>query len=593
MKRLKKLFIISVFMLALLLSGCSQLFSNETTNESTYSNDFDEFMLDTFKDYVSSDALTLQYSLKNPDAYEITLDEISLGEIDFSDLEEMKEESEAILKHLKSFDYDSLSAEQQLTYDIFLSYTEIDSDFYDLFFYEEILNPTTGIQTQLPVLLAEYAFYDKEDVENYLLLLDSVDDYFKSIMDFQKEKSALGLFMADFTADDIILQCEAFIADPESNLLLEIFKEKLDTELPSLSEQEKQRYIKANNEVVINSIIPAYQLLIDGLTELKGTGTNEGGLYHFEKGSSYYPLLVRSQTGSSKTPDELISMVEEAMQNCFTNISLIYMKDNDILTKLEDVTYAYTEPSKSLEHLKDSMSESFPEPADVDYTIKYVHSSLQENISPAFYLTPQIDNITNNVIYINGSDKYSSESLFPTLAHEGYPGHLYQTSYFYNTDPAEIRTILNFSGYSEGWATYVEGLSYQWAGLDDTVAEMMEANLEYSLCIYARIDLGIHHEGWLLNDVKDYLANLGIMDADIVDEIYKAIVCTPGNYLSYCIGSLEIKELRDKAEDMLDNQFNEKDFHQFLLEIGPAQFDIIDKYMEQWISLISKDIPEN
>lgn len=584
MSRAKRLLFIPVFAFLLFLSGCSQLSSKETTDELTYSDDFDTFMLEVFKDYAASDALTLHYTLKNPENYDITLDEVNLGEIDFSDLDGMKQDHEVLVAHLKSFDYDKLSADQQLTYDIVLSYIENDSALYDLFFYQEVLDPTTGIQTQLPVLLAEYTFYDTEDVENYILLLNSVDEYYQSIIDFQKEKSAQGLFMADFTADDIILQCQSFIADPESNLLLEIFEEKLDSELPSLTDEEKQGYIQQNKEAVTNSIIPAYQLLIDGLTELKGTGTNEGGLYYFEKGSNYYPLLVRSKTGSDKTPEELISLVEESMQDCITNMSLIYMKDPDIFSKLSDIEYAYTDPSEVLEHLKSSMLESFPEPADVDYTIKYVHESLQENISPAFYLTPQIDNITSNVIYINGSDKYNSDELFPTLAHEGYPGHLYQISYFYNTDPAEIRTILNFSGYAEGWATYVEGLSYQWSGLDETIADVMQADLAYSLCIYARIDLGIHHEGWLLSDVEDYLSELGITDTETANEIYKALISAPGNYLSYCIGSLEFEELRTKAEDMLDDLFNEKDFHQFLLDIGPGQFDIIEKYMDQWIA---------
>jgi len=584
MRRLKRLLFISGLTLVLLLSGCRQLSSNVSTGKSTYSNDFDGFMQEIFRDYAASDALTLHYTLKNPDAYGITLDEITLGEIDFSDLEGKKEEHEAFLEHLKSFDYDSLSKEQQLTYDIVLSYIENDSSLYDLFFYQEVLDPTTGIQTQLPVLLSEYTFFDKEDVDNYIHLLNSVDDYYQSIIDFQKEKSALGLFMADFTVDDIILQCESFIANPESNLLLEIFEEKLESELPALTDEEKQLYIQQNNEAVMNSVIPAYQLLIDGLAELKGTGTNEGGLHYLEKGSEYYPLVTRSKTGSDKTPDELISLVEESMQNCITNMSLVYMEDREIFSKLADIKYAYTDPSEILEHLKSSISESFPEPADVDYTIKYVHASLQEDISPAFYLTPQIDNITSNVIYINGSDKYDSEALFPTLAHEGYPGHLYQISYFYNTKPAEIRTVLSFNGYTEGWATYVEGLSYQWAGLDDTIAEIMQADLEYSLCIYARIDLGIHHEGWLLNDVEAYLAELGITDKDAINEIHKTIISVPGNYLSYCIGSLEIKGLREKAEDMLDKQFSEKDFHQFLLDIGPGQFDIIEKYMDQWIA---------
>lgn len=83
--------------------------------------------------------------------------------------------------------------------------------------------------------------------------------------------------------------------------------------------------------------------------------------------------------------------------------------------------------------------------------MKYVDKSLEEHISPAFYLTTPLDAYQDNVIYLNGNAKYDLTKAFTTIAHEGYPGHLYQNCFYQSQNPLPVRSVVNIGGYTEGW----------------------------------------------------------------------------------------------------------------------------------------------
>ena len=234
------------------------------------------------------------------------------------------------------------------------------------------------------------------------------------------------------------------------------------------------------------------------------------------------------------------------------------------------------------------MAEDFPTLNNVSYEIRYVHPSMKKFLSPAFYLTPPIDTQTPNVIYINQSDRTSSLELFGTLAHEGFPGHLYQTVSFARSNPSSIRYLITSPGYIEGWATYVESYAYQYAAslMPDAGSETASAavtlawlNRSMNLCIYSLIDLGIHYSGWDQARTAAFLKAFGITNASTVSEIFQYIVETPGNYLKYYLGYLNFLDLKNKCSQKSGDNFDLKDFHRQILEIGPVQFPVLEKYM--------------
>lgn len=569
--------ILCILTLLVSLIGCSQ-----SSSQSSAQNLFDDYLYELFVKEVKSDSISLNYSLAAPENYGITDSDTTLGEYSVSHMTQNLSVSENYLSRLLSFDYNSLTSEQKLTYDILQDYLNKDLSLGNYTYYSECLGPTTGIQAQLPILLAEYSFYGKDDIEEYLKLLPCVYDYFKDIAQFEREKSKHGLFMKDAVADQIIAQCEAFINDPEDNFLISYFNEKIHS-YEGLTPSEISKYKALNKEAVIVYVIPAYELLIKTLKELKGTGTNSAGLYYYPEGQAYYEALAKYKTGSDRSMDQMIDLLETAIDEGIIKLTTLTMQDPTLV----DQYYAFqafpiTDPGKIIKDLKKDIKKDFPDTAPVQCDIKYVPASLSAYLSPAMYLTPPMDNYKENEIYINGNDKKTLSMIYTTVAHEGYPGHLYQCVYFRSKNPSPIRNVMNFKGYDEGWATYVEMYSYHISGINESLAGFLEANNIIILCMYARADIGIQYEGWKEKEVVNYITNF-ISDEQKAKQIYARLLEEPAIYLPYAVGYLEIMELRKQAEEQLQDRFVAKDFHKFLLDIGPAPFGIIQDRFNVWL----------
>ncbi len=581
MKNIKTLILILfISTLSIGLLSCKKTNDNVPNNVPTVQEEFDEFTNDLFLTQVQSNTLTLKYSLSKPENYGIEIDEVKIGHFSTSYIKSELSSYENYLEVLNNFDYKELSKSQQLTFDILDYYLKLELSQEDLILYNDVLGPTTGIQAQLPVLFAEFNIETKEDLDLYLDLVESVHTYFEEVCEFQKLKSKSGLFMNESSADSIIEQCKSFMKDPENNFLISTTNEKI-SKLTELSDWEKANYQELNKNVIINSLIPSYQLLIDSLSSLKNTGKNDKGLYYYEKGKDFYEYLIAYNTNSSKSIREMIQMLDTSIDQAITKMGKILSDDSSVYEKISDLSFRLIDPNEIITYLQKSILIDFPEISEVNFSVEYLPDSLQEHLSPAMYLVPTIDNYTDNVIYIN--PKYDMSNIFPTIAHEGYPGHLYQSVYFRDLNPPPIRNLLNFGGYVEGWATYVEYYSYYLAGFDDNVAEFIVSNMITNMGIYCRLDMGIHYEGWTVTETYDYLSSLGINDKDLTLALYETIVEEPGIYPQYGVGYLEIIELKNKLESKLGDEFVLKDFHKFMLDIGPAPFPIIESRLKEEI----------
>lgn len=544
--------------------------------------DFKKFCEQVFIDEITDNTITLNYTLRNKKAYGIDDMEPTLGDAGMDDMKESILVSENRLASLETFDYSKLTDEQKLIYDIMKTMLKQNLEASDFLEYSECLGPTSGIQAQLPVLLAEYNFYEKKDIDIYLELLKLVPDYFKSICDFQKQKSKDGIFMSDTTAQAIIDQCSDFVADKKNNYLITVFNKKLES-FEDVTEEEKEVYKDINKEAVTEYVIPAYEELVSVLTSLKGTGVNENGLCGFKKGKKYYEYLVKVKTGSSRSISEINKMLDDNIKSCIKYMSRKITENPDAYYESQNVKYPYTDPVKSIEHLRKEVKKDFPELSDdIVYTVKDVDKSLQDSLSPAFYLTPAIDNYENNVIYINKSEKYDLSRLFTTIAHESYPGHLFQNCYFESTEPAPVRSIINVGGYTEGWGTYAELYGYHLAGIDKKTVDILEKNTITTLCLYAKADIGVNYLGWDYSKLENYLKNYGF-SASQSRVIFDSMVAEPAGYMPYTIGYLEIDNLKKEAMERLGDDFILKDFHEFILSIGPAPFDVIEGRLRKWI----------
>lgn len=548
---------------------------------------FDAYTQALFQEDVVQNTINLHYTLANPENYGITDYEVTLGSCSLADMEEGYAELEDMKKNLEGFRRSGLTKDQQLTYDILLDYVQTELSVKDLPLYAEVLGPISGYQSQLPVILAEYAFRRERDIEDYLTLVSGIDEMAEELIEFEREKAQAGLFMSDDAADTIISQCEEFIANPEENYMIEIFDDKVAA-FEGLTDQEKQAYSDKNRTIITTEVVDGYQTLIEGLKDLKGSGTNELGLCYYEDGKRYYEYLVRSGTGTDTSVKQLMRKTEYFLEEFIYNLQTLAQENPEVYDAFLDYEFPAMEPEEILEDLREKSADYFPEPPQVNYTIRYVHPSMEEHSSPAFYLTTPVDDLQNNLIYINNRQANSAESdgaeFYAMLAHEGYPGHLYQNIYTGSSDLPLVRNLLSYSGYAEGWATYVEhSYAFQLSGMGDELAQLFAGNSAATLALHAYIDMGIHYEGWNQEDVTNFLAGYGISNPDAAKEIFKLVVEEPANYLNYFIGYLEFLDLRRAAEKELGEDFDVKEFHAFLLETGPAPFYIIEDYMKEWM----------
>lgn len=583
MQIIKKYWKRALFSLFLLLTILLSPYLISSWKTYRINKQFEQYTDELFFTDVQGNALNLHYTLAAPEKLGITDYPVSLGNFDPSQISSRTLLWESRKSALEKFPSERLSQQNQLTKDILcLAYeTELLSG--NNYLLEEYLSPSLGVQAQLPILLAEYTFRREQDVQDYIKLLASVDTYFQNILTFEQLKSQNGTFMSDTTVDRITEQCSAFITNPEENYLHTVFQEKLK-DVPQLTAAKQKAYQKLHMKILQEQVLPAYQTLINGLCLLKGSGKNPGGLSGLPGGKAYYEYLLKSSCGIYETVEQIQTRLLKQLQMDMEESENILHKKPELIYRITEKQPAFSVQEKSspediLKTLQNKLLKDFPSPPETSYEVKYVHKDLEAYLSPAFYLTPPIDTLSPNDIYINEYAGMKGAELFTTLAHEGFPGHLYQTISFASTNPPKIRHLLGMSGYVEGWATYVETYAYNYADQDSDLSRLQWLNRSLNLCILSLLDTGIHYDGWSRETTTKFLSGFGITDSTAQQEIFQVIVEDPANYLKYYMGYLHFLDLREDCKKEMGEHFDIRKFHQKILEIGPCQFPILEKYV--------------
>lgn len=579
--------------LALLLScvGCTELGQNgqplpTPTPAQSQSQEFEEYLMDEFREVVGDNLFDCRFMVKDPATYGITDVPLDFGSFNFEEYDDPMKYWQEDYDELTAFNYDTLTQEQQLIYDLLKYDMELSKTVMDYPYLAEYNSPLLGNQSQLPSLLPEFKLYTVQDAYDYITMLEHLPDYFEDMLEFQRRKSASGSFMSDTMARELIQSCKNVIEKPEENAVITTFPERIET-LPDITPKELEQLTELNKKAFLEKIVPAYQDFITGIEGLLGTGTNEGGLSGLKGGKAYYEYLAKSGTGSDRTVTEMARMLDDAVKKSMSIAFYTLEDDPEAWDRLINFEKEYGTPQEIMKTLEKRTASDFPQVPNLSYQIKTIAPELEEHSSPAFFIIPQLDDPLTNAVYIN--NKYTKDDptyLFTTLAHEGYPGHMYQHSYFNATNPHPIRRLLGSSGYAEGWASYVESLAYDMTGIDDaSLVTLLEWNGNLSLLLSSRADIGVNYEGWGKTELGVYLADFGF-SGEVVDNIFDAVVQDPANYLNYSIGMLEMQKLRRYAETELELDFDAKGFHEAVLKIGPAPFPFVKESVDEYIAVV-------
>jgi len=536
---------------------------------------FSEFCTTLFREEMKSNTMNLHFTLKDPkaagiDSYEITLGSLS-GDSPHNQARQLKKLSE----ELKKYSHRSLKGKDRLTCRLLSDYISRQQNLAAYPYYDEPLTPSGGVTSQLPVLLAEYPFGNTRDIEDYLGLLSQMDTYFSGILDYEQKKADAGLFMSDEACVKVIEGCEVFTEHPDDNFLIDTFSNRLNA-MDGLTDTQKNAYLKQHSKVLSDHVIPAYSQMIKGLTMLLGRGHNNWGLCNFPEGKAYYEAVVSADTGCDDSVEDLFSQIAKARREDLTFCQNLLEKNPKLASQSPKPDAALKEENAMLSRLQKEILTDFPAPPQTEVEICHVDPALSEYLAPAFYITAPIDDISHNRIYINDAKNDTDIYYFTTLAHEGYPGHLYQTICTSSYGAPEVLSLLNYPGYTEGWATYTEMQSFYYAGLDPDLASLLQHNQAATLSLYATADIGIHYFGWEKEKNAAFWSEYGVDDTATVKRITDLILEEPGNYLKYYVGYLKFRQMREQLA--LENKsFSVSAFHEAILRTGPSPFSVLEE----------------
>lgn len=536
---------------------------------------FSEFCTTLFREEMKSNTMNLHFTLKDPkaagiDSYEITLGSLS-GDSPHNQARQLKKLSE----ELKKYSHRSLKGKDRLTCRLLSDYISRQQNLAAYPYYDEPLTPSGGVTSQLPVLLAEYTFRNTRDIKDYLGLLSQMDTYFSGILDYEQKKADAGLFMSDEACLKVIEGCEVFTEHPDDNFLIDTFSNRLNA-MDGLTDTQKNAYLKQHSKVLSDHVIPAYSQMIKGLTMLLGRGHNNWGLCNFPEGKAYYEAVVSADTGCDDSVEDLFSQIAKARREDLMFCQNLLEKNPKLASQSPKPDAALKEENAMISRLQKEILTDFPAPPQTDVEICHVDPALSEYLAPAFYITAPIDDISHNRIYINDAKNDTDIYYFTTLAHEGYPGHLYQTICTSSYGAPEVLSLLNYPGYTEGWATYTEMQAFYYAGLDQDLASLLQHNQAATLSLYATADIGIHYFGWEKEKNAAFWSEYGVDDTATVKRITDLILEEPGNYLKYYVGYLKFRQMREQLA--LENKnFSVSAFHEAILRTGPSPFSVLEE----------------
>lgn len=562
---------------------------------------FTKLTTELFASEMTANTLNMHYTLALPENFGIYNYEPTLSLYDKEGYEVGTQKLAETLADFQSINADKLSDSDAYLLKLLIRTLENSLALSQYNYYSEPLSPSSGMQSQLPILLAEYTFRSKRDVEDYLSLLNQCDEYFHSLLVFEQEKAEQDLLMPAAFLEDVQKQCNTIVTIDELNagthFLQTTFRERIEKlyQDGTLVAEDVHNYLLENDELLKNVLVPAYTALSEGLAQLEDTSAVPAGLSSTENGKEYYKELLISETGSYRSPKEIQELLLQAFETEYTAVKGILNEYPHLAAKYvtgEIAAFPLKDASQMLLDLQTRMRTDFPPLPDgtTQVALKSVSANLENYCAPAFYLTTPVDDPDSNSIYINHSKTPDGLELYTTLAHEGYPGHLYQNVYCNRSciasEERPARQLLWYGGYLEGWALYVEFLSFDYASellqeyeqTDEAIITQLEKHSRsLQLCLYSLLDILIHYENTSYNQIAGLLDSFGISDSESIKSIYNYIVQEPCNYMKYYLGYLEILSLQEEAQSLWGKEYSDYRFHCFYLNCGPSDFSSLQE----------------
>lgn len=567
---------IVILLLSLSLVGCANNPPKETEAavEKEQSQEFIKLLDDEFIDYLESDFLNYHYTIKDGSAYNAEKPEVTLGNISSDEYSSGIEAARTSLKRLNDIDVTTLNAEQARQYNILKRYLEDSIIGYSYPMFDNYFAPSTGIPNNLITNMEEFKFYNEQDVKDYLVLLGDIQRYFGEAIAFTETQIDEGYFMNDFTVDQTVDGIDKFISKVDDNQFIASFNDKID----EMNLENAEAYKEENKKIVTEQVIPAYETVKEFLLANKGTTPDDVNLSSTPEGKKYYEELIQLKLGTKLSIEELLKMGSTYIQNKVKK-AIPLLGNEEVMAGYENFAVDFETPEEMLAFLQENVIKAYPQGPEVTYEASYLDPTVADENVVAYYLIPPLDSPTENIIRINGDNVDDEFSLYTTLAHEGFPGHLYQNTYYFDKEVHPLFKVLSNLGYGEGWAMMAELESINWVA-DEDVATLLGFDTEYGYIMQSIIDLAVNYNGWGTKEIGDLS---GITDEETLQQLYESVVSEPGQITPYGLGLMLFKTYEDEAKEALGDKFNQIEFNKIILDGGNRAFEFVEEDVNTYV----------
>ncbi len=547
-----------------------------TLAEESDDDQLEDLMTSEFVDTMEDDYMTLHFTLKDPSALNIEVPEPTFGNTDFrGEAEKAKSDAEKVLKELDDIDRDSLTEEHQYDYDVMVDSYTYQKNWSDTD-WEWMFTADNNLVNSITTNMTEFQFYDKQDFYDYVSVLDTVDDYVNAALELTKEQADNGCFMNAASLEESLSEIRNFTDKTDDNPLIVDFRDDADAS-SFLSEEEKGTLENQVNDIVINDIIPACKTACDTLSAMKDKCVDD--FSDIENGLAYYTAAEQHTVGSVKPLQDQFDELDDFIQDKTAEYISLLQKNPDA----GSTEISMSDPDQILTYLSNSLNDyGFPDCPDVNYTADYLDPSVVSGNVMAYYMSSPLDDYTDNVIRINRNNISDNTEFYNTLAHEGYPGHLYQHVYDLSKKHNYIRQLCGYLGYQEGWAEYVANDAMEWGIMSDEDARAVELNNDITYGLSALTDIAVHGLGWKEKDVSSYLSRIGL-NSEAASSLYQTAMQYPISYDSYGYGLCRFTVMRENAEEALGDRFDKTEFHEVILDHSDRMLDTVETDVENWV----------
>lgn len=559
-------------LLAVLLCACSvQPAKNYKSEE-----EFNAYIQTMPALLIDSSSTIVNQFFKNEKAYGFEEIEKTWPEYDLDTyLEELKINDE-VKAELENYDRDSLSERNKIIYDMLSmsvqdAVTDLDDEAYfylancPLGYYE-------GEMSSIALVFMFFNLYDELDIQSALNLARTLPEFVDSLVAFEQERQDKGYGM---TPREISLAIESYedLLTKDYMFIVDDFEEKIMA-VDFIDETEKQAVFEEFTQLIHDNYPLAFQKAIDGLNNLEVKQGNIDSLADLPQGSQYYKYLVESKTGYTDG-NEYLKYLDDCLNQVVMEFQLLYQTSGDPTGQQATPSLPVSDPNEMLLEIRSRMSTDFPELKELNYEMSYLPEGLEELMpnTLAFYKNSSYDDTDEKqVMMLNGRFE---DFDFNTIAHEGYPGHMYQRIYNIEHGIPVIQDLLAPLIYSEGYATYVADFAAKYS---DKAAydKMMNLNGVYGTLILLQYEYRIN----VLNeDVSAEVKEVfGLVTDDDYQQFVDLFTMSPSVYIDYYVGYMQFNDIRNAYFEKNKNA-SDLDFHTDLLNLGPMQMNLLKEYM--------------